>query len=34
MKQVADIVGLFFKKSDPKETKAWNKKHVGFNTDD
>ncbi|MGK0385522.1 MAG: putative enzyme related to lactoylglutathione lyase [Patiriisocius sp.] len=34
MKRVTGIGGLFFKTTDPKETKAWYKKYLGFNTDD
>ncbi|HKK12974.1 MAG TPA: VOC family protein [Flavobacteriaceae bacterium] len=34
MKRVTGIGGLFFKTNNPKETKAWYKKHLGFNTDD
>ena len=34
MKRVTGIGGLFFKTTDPKETKEWYKKHLGFNTDD
>lgn len=33
-KRVTGIGGLFFKTSDPKKTKDWYKKHLGFNTDD
>lgn len=33
-KRVTGIGGLFFKTKDPKATKAWYKKHLGFNTDD
>lgn len=33
-KRVTGIGGLFFKTTDPKATKAWYKKHLGFNTDD
>lgn len=32
--RVTGIGGLFFKTKDPKITKAWYKKHLGFNTDD
>ena len=35
MKQrVTGIGGLFFKAEDPKKTKDWYQKHLGFNTDD
>lgn len=34
MKRVTGIGGLFFKTKDPKATKDWYKKHLGFNTDD
>ncbi|WP_115878233.1 VOC family protein [Lutibacter oceani] len=34
MKRVTGIGGLFFKTKDPKSTKEWYKKHLGFNTDD
>ncbi|GAB1308333.1 hypothetical protein KH5_10160 [Urechidicola sp. KH5] len=34
MKRVTGIGGLFFKTEDPKATKVWHKKHLGFNTDD
>ena len=34
MKRVTGIGGLFFKTTDPKATKNWYKKHLGFNTDD
>ncbi len=34
MKRVTGIGGLFFKTEDPKSTKEWYKKHLGFNTDD
>lgn len=34
MKRVTGIGGLFFKTTDPKATKEWYKKHLGFNTDD
>jgi len=33
-KRVTGIGGLFFKSKDPKASKAWYKKHLGFNTDD
>lgn len=33
-KRVTGIGGLFFKTKNPKETKNWYKKHLGFNTDD
>ena len=33
-KRVTGIGGLFFKTKDPKATKEWYKKHLGFNTDD
>lgn len=33
-KRVTGIGGLFFKTKDPKASKAWYKKHLGFNTDD
>ncbi|MGY0390971.1 VOC family protein [Bizionia sp. KMM 8389] len=33
-KRVTGIGGLFFKTKNPKETKDWYKKHLGFNTDD
>ena len=33
-KRVTGIGGLFFKSEDPKASKAWYKKHLGFNTDD
>ena len=33
-KRVTGIGGLFFKTHDPKKTKDWYKKHLGFNTDD
>lgn len=32
--RVTGIGGLFFKTSDPKESKDWYKKHLGFDTDD
>ncbi|MFT5078660.1 MAG: hypothetical protein ACI825_001891 [Planctomycetota bacterium] len=34
MKRVTGIGGLFFKTTDPKATKDWYKKHLGFDTDD
>lgn len=33
-KRVTGIGGLFFKTKDPKGSKDWYKKHLGFNTDD
>ena len=33
-KRVTGIGGLFFKSDDPEASKAWYKKHLGFNTDD
>ena len=33
-KRVTGIGGLFFKTNDPKTTKDWYQKHLGFNTDD
>lgn len=33
-KRVTGIGGLFFKSANPKASKAWYKKHLGFNTDD
>ncbi len=33
-KRVTGIGGLFFKTKDPKQTKDWYQKHLGFNTDD
>lgn len=33
-KRVTGIGGLFFKSKDPKASKDWYKKHLGFNTDD
>lgn len=33
-KRVTGIGGLFFKTKNPKATKDWYKKHLGFNTDD
>jgi predicted enzyme related to lactoylglutathione lyase len=32
--RVTGIGGLFFKTTNPNETKDWYKKHLGFNTDD
>jgi catechol 2,3-dioxygenase-like lactoylglutathione lyase family enzyme len=32
--RVTGIGGLFFKSDDPKASKDWYKKHLGFNTDD
>ncbi len=32
--RVTGIGGLFFKTDDPKKTKEWYQKHLGFNTDD
>jgi len=32
--RVTGIGGLFFKTKDPKQTKDWYQKHLGFNTDD
>ena len=32
--RVTGIGGLFFKSKNPKDTKDWYKKHLGFNTDD
>ncbi|NNC69497.1 MAG: VOC family protein [Flavobacteriaceae bacterium] len=32
--RVTGIGGLFFKSNDPKATKDWYRKHLGFNTDD
>ena len=34
MKRVTGIGGLFFKSKDPKASKDWYQKHLGFNTDD
>jgi predicted enzyme related to lactoylglutathione lyase len=34
MKRVTGIGGLFFKTTDPKATKDWYQKHLGFDTDD
>lgn len=33
-KRVTGIGGLFFKTENPKSTKEWYQKHLGFNTDD
>tara|TARA_R110002073_G_scaffold40547_5_gene115192 strand:+ start:330052 stop:330438 length:387 start_codon:yes stop_codon:yes gene_type:complete len=33
-KRVTGIGGVFFKTEDPKTTKNWYQKHLGFNTDD
>jgi predicted enzyme related to lactoylglutathione lyase len=33
-KRVTGIGGLFFKTKNPKASKDWYKKHLGFNTDD
>ena len=33
-KRVTGIGGLFFKSKNPKASKDWYKKHLGFNTDD
>jgi predicted enzyme related to lactoylglutathione lyase len=33
-KRVTGIGGLFFKTTNPKESKDWYKKHLGFDTDD
>ncbi len=33
-KRVTGIGGLFFKATNPKESKDWYKKHLDFNTDD
>ena len=33
-KRVTGIGGLFFKATDPKESKDWYQKHLGFDTDD
>lgn len=33
-KRVTGIGGLFFKSEDPKASKDWYQKHLGFNTDD
>jgi predicted enzyme related to lactoylglutathione lyase len=32
--RVTGIGGLFFKTEDPKKTRDWYRKHLGFNTDD
>ncbi len=32
--RVTGIGGIFFKSNDPKASKNWYKKHLGFNTDD
>jgi len=32
--RVTGIGGVFFKSDDPKASKDWYKKHLGFNTDD
>jgi predicted enzyme related to lactoylglutathione lyase len=32
--KVIGIGGVFFKSENPKESKDWYKKHLGFNTDD
>ena len=32
--RVTGIGGLFFKTTDPKESRDWYKKHLGFDTDD
>lgn len=34
MKRVTGIGGIFFKCKDPKATRAWYEKHLGFNTDE
>lgn len=34
MKRVTGIGGIFFKSNDPKSTKEWYAKHLGFNTDE
>jgi predicted enzyme related to lactoylglutathione lyase len=34
MKRVTGIGGIFFKSKDPKSTKEWYAKHLGFNTDE
>ncbi len=34
MKRVTGIGGIFFKTKDPKSTKEWYAKHLGFNTDE
>ncbi len=33
-KRVTGIGGLFFKSKDPKASRDWYKKHLGFNTDE
>ena len=33
-KRVTGIGGLFFKSNDPKASRDWYNKHLGFNTDD
>lgn len=33
-KRVTGIGGIFFKTEDPKATRDWYKKHLGFNTND
>lgn len=33
-KRVTGIGGLFFKSKNPKASKDWYKKHLGFNTDE
>jgi predicted enzyme related to lactoylglutathione lyase len=33
-KRVTGIGGLFFKTTNPKDSKNWYKKHLGFDTDD
>ncbi|WP_439128585.1 VOC family protein [Polaribacter sp.] len=33
-KRVTGVGGLFFKSENPKASKDWYKKHLGFNTDD
>ncbi|MBL0100272.1 MAG: VOC family protein [Saprospiraceae bacterium] len=34
MKKVTGIGGIFFKTNDPKATKEWYARHLGFNTDE
>lgn len=34
MKRVTGIGGLFFKSNNPKASKEWYQKHLGFNTDE
>ena len=34
MKRVTGIGGIFFKTPDPKKTRVWYSKHLGFDTDD